>query len=693
MKKKLLIMSGSLMLIALLFASVMIRNRNFNSRVHELELDRNLLRGGEVADDFISVKLLPRGYEARENASWYHSYHLEGEDPESEPHHAVGTIYELTITNLTKDIVNEWSACIYFPQDMMFNSGWNGDFELHQYVDENQQVYTFKDSKFVTENLSLEYIYDQSVLLIPMHQGDYFMYGPSSTSHEYPIKPSKTDGDEYSSKTIGYIVYAEDAYIEDIIWFTQGTITYKMQRSIFREPAFYVTCVLLWIWVMALVIMLIVSKKLKKVEKEKQIMENMVHKFELDDLTGIYSRQAFFHYAGNLLENEDKEYELAIIDIENYKLINSQRGDSIYDEYLVYIANYLKGICTNGFVGRFSRSKFVMINEIKDGNKLNPESILDEDMIKKSPMPNQVLKVGIYSPVDKTVSIRRCCDRVLLALVKINGIYGQNVSYYNDKLESQLIDDHKIEEYMEEALEKEQFKVYYQPKNDTATKKICGAEALVRWIHPEYGLMPPGRFIPIFEKNNFITKMDAYVFERVCMDIKECISRGINMVPVSINMSIKDFLEEGWIEDRCRFVEENEIDTRYIHLEVTESLYAEDPSMINEKVEWLRSKGYMIEMDDFGSGYSSLGMLATLSMDALKLDISFMRNLSETKVVVESIIYLAHKLNLTTVAEGVETEEQYNVVKEYGCDCIQGFYLGKPMSKDDFIELLCLQDK
>lgn len=681
-KKKTWIFIGAFLLICILLFCVIQKNRNYNTITHTIELNENIMNAEQMKDEYLSVRIVPRGYDNNECTSWYHSYYLPNEPGE---HHAVGTIYEMTITNLTKDIVSDWSATIYYPSNLMFNSGWNGDFELHQYVDGDEKTFLVKDSKFAVENLPLDYIFDHGVLLLPMHKGDYFKYTPSVSSCEIPLDPSHPDTGEYTSITTGFITYMPNGNIEDSYTFQKGKIEYKMRRSLFREPLFYVVCGAYWVWLMALIVLFIVHRKLKKVEKENQVMETMVHQFERDDLTGVYTRKAFLHYASELTDRNDrKKYGIAIVEINNYKITRSQYGDHLVNEYLMYLANYLKENFPNAYIGRFSESKFALITEVNEKNTIDPEVILDPEMIANSQMPNQVLKVALYVPIDRSVKISRNFDRVLMALSKIRDSYGQNVCYYEDEFESQILSDHKIKECMEAALADRQFRVYYQPKNNSQTGQVCGAEALVRWIHPEYGFMSPGQFIPIFEETGFITKLDTYVFEQVCLDMKGWMENNIKIVPVSINISRKDFYEEDWLLQRDQFAQDNGIDRAMLHLEVTESLYAEDEDQIKNGIQWLQNKGYKIEMDDFGSGYSSLGMLASMSLDVIKLDISFVRNIRMSKIVIESMIELAHRLHLTAIAEGVETQEQFETIQKLGCDIIQGFYFSKPLPKEEF---------
>ena len=232
---------------------------------------------------------------------------------------------------------------------------------------------------------------------------------------------------------------------------------------------------------------------------------------------------------------------------------------------------------------------------------------------------------------------------------------------------------------MERALEEGQFLVYYQPKHETISRSIAGAEALVRWVHPEYGLMLPGTFIPIFERNGFITKLDLYILEQVCKDIKSWQEQDLPIVPVSVNISRLDFIEPGCLERQIAIIDSYGIPHDLLHLEVTESLYSDNTEVIASQVKKAQEHGFMIEMDDFGAGYSCLGMLSSFSLDVLKLDISFVQNIKNNEIVIENIIKMAHRMGLFIVAEGAENEEQYKTLKSLGCDFIQGYYFSKPL--------------
>ena len=676
MKKTVKIMLACLAVIILCWLVIIYQNYKFNSATHTIDFNESISES--VGDENIGVQILPRGFGTSDMSSW--NYQLAGANEYNGSY--VGTIYELTLTNLSEDVISDWGFELTFPGDMMFAEGWNGDFDMHQFVDTDEKEFVFKNSKFVADDLTLDHLENQNVLLIPFHKGDYFTYEPSEASLEVPLGGSDIANNDYTTKIIGFIVYAKDVGLEDNIGFCDGSLNYKLHRSLLKENFFYVIFLLSWIWLVVFIVNVIVYIKLLKVKRQSEMMEEMVHKFEKDDLTSVYSRSAFLHYGQEILDSSSEDMGLAVVSVDNYVFMQHKLGEVIYSEYAKYIADYLKEKFPEDCVGRISRGKFAVLFRNKDG--INPDIFVGDAVRTSSPLPDQKLKVGIYAPIDHQYLIERCCDRVVIALDTIKDDYDKSVVYFDDSMESNVFDRHSITAQVNEALNVGQFKVYYQPKNDSKTRGLAGAEALVRWIHPEYGFMNPGRFIPILEENGLITSLDAYVFEQVCRDLKKWQDEGRKTVPVSVNISRRDFYEKDWIEKRVAYAESLGIPTSLLHMEVTESLYTEDTELITSKLKWLREKGYSIELDDFGSGYSTLGLLGKLPVDILKLDITFIRNMDFSGVVVESVIEMAHRLGLRTVAEGVETELQYEKIRDLGCDYIQGFYFSKPLNRDDF---------
>ncbi|MBO4241754.1 MAG: EAL domain-containing protein, partial [Clostridiales bacterium] len=264
-----------------------------------------------------------------------------------------------------------------------------------------------------------------------------------------------------------------------------------------------------------------------------------------------------------------------------------------------------------------------------------------------------------------------------------------SVYFFDEK----LVEDQKwidsVHESQEKAVENEEFKVYYQPKYDPRTDELRGAEALIRWISPEFGFVPPGKFIPIFEQNGFITEIDHYMLRHVAKDQKKWLDEGYECVPVSVNISRAHFIEND-LADQIRKIVENEgCPTSLIEIELTESAFFDDKKAMLNTISKLQSFGFAVSMDDFGSGYSSLNSLKDLPLDVLKLDSGFFRDISTDgrgEIVVSEAIRLAKNLNMKIVAEGVEVKEQVDFLASEGCDMIQGYYYAKPMPGEEYLE-------
>lgn len=414
-----------------------------------------------------------------------------------------------------------------------------------------------------------------------------------------------------------------------------------------------------------------------------------LHELEIDQLTGVYRKQAFFHHAKAYIEKHpNKQFGIIGIDIENFTYSNSQYGVERCDMFLSYVGNLIRKQERFCVVGRFSGDRFVVLFEC---DQLDEDFLLNwpgDEFGKSAPIPHQIAKKGVYAPLDPEISIAISCDRAFMAIRDIKGVYEKDLMYYDENLGKQLLDEQHIQESMDEALKDEQFIVHYQPKHDSNTGEIIGAEALVRWIHPEFGFMSPGQFIPIFERNGFIAKLDSFVIGKVCQEINRWKEMGIPLVPLSVNISRRDFFEDKWMDKQIAMIDRYGVDHSLIHMEVTESLYAEYIDLIINQVKKVRDLGYKIEMDDFGAGYSSLGMLSDFPLDVIKLDISFVRKIKANEIVIENVINLAHRMGYSVVAEGVENEEQFAILKALGCDFVQGYLFSKPLRSEDFEDYL-----
>lgn len=410
-----------------------------------------------------------------------------------------------------------------------------------------------------------------------------------------------------------------------------------------------------------------------------------IDELERDELTGLFTRKAFLLKVEEFIShNREKNFCIIAFDFDNFKSSNSLYGVEKCNEFLAYSAREMMKAMPAGIAGRYGGDQFILFYEYNE--QVNTERLthIVKLILDKAPIPHQIVKMGVYAPIDCELPLVICCDRAFLSISRIKGKYGKDLAFFEDELQNQLLSEQRIIETMERALEESQFLVFYQPKHETVSGHIAGAEALVRWNHPEYGFMSPASFIPLFERNGFITKLDAFVLEQVCKDIKRWEQNGLPLVPISVNVSRRDFLETGCIENQFKIIDEYKVDHSLLHMEVTESLYSENTDLIISQVKKTQNMGFSIEMDDFGSGYSSLGSLATFPLNILKLDISFVRNIIKNEIVIENIIKMAHRMGLLTIAEGAETIEQYKILKTLGCDYIQGFYFSKPLSCHDF---------
>lgn len=418
-----------------------------------------------------------------------------------------------------------------------------------------------------------------------------------------------------------------------------------------------------------------------------------IYQFNKDSLTGLYTKDYFFKRVEEILaENPDKEYRILVSDIENFKMINEKYGAETGDELLKYLANAIRKLLGENYIigGRINADKFAClqfgITQTREEGRA-----MEYEVLENAPVPNLVWKHGIYyTKFDRSLSARAMCDRARLAVDSIKGVYGVNCAVYNDNLRQNLIVQQQILENMEDAIERQEFFVYLQPKHNLHTNKTGGAEALIRWIHPEMGFMNPGVFIPVFEKNGFIKELDKYVFTKVCQMISSWVREGKPVVPISVNLSRRDFEERDLAEQLISLVDFYKIEHSLIHIEITESVFSENPDQTTSIIRDFHNAGFIIELDDFGTGYSSLFTLNELELDVLKLDMSLIQSdkPGTERNVLDFCAQLTKMMDLQSVAEGVETEEQLKRIKELGCDYIQGYYFSKPLPIEEFEKYL-----
>ena len=412
---------------------------------------------------------------------------------------------------------------------------------------------------------------------------------------------------------------------------------------------------------------------------------------ERDQLTGLYNREFFYRYAVQLdLFQKELPTDAVVLDINHFHMLNERHGKSYGDRVLKRLAGNVRAAVqeAGGIACRREADTFLLYLPHREDYAafLERLSVPGDEERQENPVR---LRMGVYAHADKAIDIERRFDRAKMAADKVKGSFTRTIGVYDESmhqaevLAEQLIDDFQT------AIREKQFQIYYQPKFDVRPEEpvLCSAEALIRWHHPQLGMISPGVFIPLFEKNGLIQQLDSFVWREAAAQVKAWKeSLGIAL-PVSLNVSRIDLYDPDLVEKIQKLTEENGLSESELLLEITESAYTEDSSQIIEKVKELRGKGFRVEMDDFGSGYSSLNMLSTLPIDALKLDMQFIRNAfrerKDTRLL-EAVIRLAESLGVSTIAEGVETAEQMLTLKNMGCDIVQGYYFSRPLPAEDF---------
>lgn len=421
---------------------------------------------------------------------------------------------------------------------------------------------------------------------------------------------------------------------------------------------------------------------------------------ETDRLTGLYNKDFFFQYcAKSDVYMPGRNMDAIAVNVSHFHLINELKGRSFGDKLLCALADEIKYFAfqSKGLAGRGGSDLFFVYLPHCDSHEDFLERISDAaaDIAGEGKIN---LRMGVYQNVDFSVSMEERFDKANIACNLLRKSASKHYALYDSKLHEKELFAEKLIHEVEEALAAKQFKVVYQPKFNIKgdSPRLCSAEALVRWQHPDLGIINPGLFIPLFEENGLINKLDKYVWHEAAHQIRQWKDKFGVTVPVSVNVSRIDLLSHGYEENMMDLVRELSLQPSDILLEITESAYTDNSEKIIEIAHSLRTSGFRLEMDDFGSGYSSLNMLAELPIDALKLDMKFVRRICENVKdlrMVQLMIDIASFLNVPVIAEGVETLEQYKLLKQHGCDIIQGYYFSKPLSPEQFSEIIIKEGK
>ncbi len=419
---------------------------------------------------------------------------------------------------------------------------------------------------------------------------------------------------------------------------------------------------------------------------------------ERDSLTRLYNIDYFLRYV-SLYDQHYPEMAMdaVVVDINQFHMLNERYGKIYADEILRKIGESIRQAARKvGGVGcRQGADTFLLYCPLHEDYTPMMEQLAADVATGKGASDRVRLRMGIYPQVDKTLDIERRFDRARMAADSVKGGQSKAIGIYDAKLhEAALFRDRLLEDF-HSSIKDRRFRVYFQPKFDIRPDKpvMSSAEALVRWDHPELGMISPGVFIPLLEESGMILDLDRFVWREAAARIREWKDRYGFAVPVSVNVSRIDMLNPNLKNIFSEILNAFDLDTEDFMLEITESAYTGESDQVLSTARELRGMGmgFRIEMDDFGTGYSSLGMLTKLPIDALKLDISFVRSaFGETRDVrmIELIIDIADYLRVPVVAEGVETEEQLMALKELGCDYVQGFYFSRPVPAQEFERFL-----
>ena len=412
---------------------------------------------------------------------------------------------------------------------------------------------------------------------------------------------------------------------------------------------------------------------------------------ERDELTDVYNKHIFEEYVSKIDKyNEAEPKDMIIVNISHFNLYNELYGKQEGNNALIGLANVLKDIAlhNDGIVSRLQTDYFALyINHLNDYDDL--VNTINNGLKDKYNLTNINVRIGIYCIKDKSEGVDIRIDRAKLVCDEIRRTNTSFYNVYNDLNQKNQLFQERLNHDFKKAIANKEFQVYYQPKINIKGDKfeLSSAEALVRWIHPELGFISPGMFIPLFEENGNIKILDRYVWNEAAKQIRLWYEKYHIMLPVSINVSRIDMFDSGIVDIISNIVKDNKINPSDIYLEITESAYNNETDQIIEIINELRNRGFKIEIDDFGSGYSSLNTLATLSFDVLKLDMKFVKDMfknEKTLKMIGIVSDIAKYLNVKLIAEGVETKEQLEKLKELKYDVIQGFYFSKAVNSIEF---------
>ncbi|MCR4901772.1 MAG: EAL domain-containing protein [Butyrivibrio sp.] len=432
-------------------------------------------------------------------------------------------------------------------------------------------------------------------------------------------------------------------------------------------------------------------KRLIELSEDRLIIKSA----ERDELTGLYSKTFFYEYAHIMNKfKPDSKMDALVFDIDHFHLINEIYGRNFGDDVLKKLAQILKDYAAKleGLAGRGEADIFFLyVNHLDDYNDL--ENTIQKELLDVYKGNNIHIRIGVCEKTSDIKNIEQLCDRAKLACNTIRGKFQKRLAYFDEDLKQKTFFNERLIHDMHDGLEKKQFVAFYQPKYEVYEGEpvLKGAEALVRWNHPDFGLVSPGAFISLFEENGLIQLVDNYIWKETARQLKKWKKAFKTNISVSVNVSRIDIYDPDIEKKLIKIIKDNGLDIKDFHIEITESAYADNAKQLIRVVEGFRQAGFIIEMDDFGTGYSALNMLSSLPIDILKLDMQFVKTMLEDEKnlrMVEIVMDIARLLDVPVVAEGVETKEQLDKLIEMGCHMVQGYYFSKPVAADEFEKFL-----
>ena len=435
-----------------------------------------------------------------------------------------------------------------------------------------------------------------------------------------------------------------------------------------------------------LIILLLLIQNMRSVRKAQRLIAAT----ETDALTGLYNRDYFFEYANRMFrEHPEMPMDAVVVNIEQFHSVNELNGRDFGDEVLRVLGKEILAVAreNGGIGGRFGADRFDIYCRRLE-NYRSVYNRLQQVLTDLAPNANIRIRMGVM-PWQEKVEPVQLFDRARIACGMARGHYKDRLVVFDDQVREREIYEQRLLNDLSRALDEYQFEVYYQPKFDIQAEppRLASAEALVRWRHPELGMIPPDEFIPLFEKNGQISLVDRYVWSEAARQVVRWREQYGITIPVSVNLSRVDVFDPKLEKTLDEILQVNQLDHDSLKLEVTESAYTENADQVIRVVENLRRKGYTVEMDDFGTGYSSLNMLSAMPIDVLKMDRAFVRNIEHSEKdiqLVALILDIARNLKVPVIAEGVETGKQVELLKELGCGLVQGYFFSRPLHASEF---------